>query len=174
MFLFVASVLLVTHPIGSKIRGYFYGVDTSNNVDLRFVFNQSAALDSYGNNFGKDASSESLPTVPVSSDAPPIISEHEEAKDQQKSTTSSPGLSVVQKTEDDNSTGAATEDFQLETLATSDLPSNSGDSSAADESASLTDDTHRNASAESGNSPHPLTPTDIFLWWSLVLLNFNN
>ncbi|KAI3411265.1 PMR5N domain-containing protein [Psidium guajava] len=34
MFLMVASLLLVSHPVGSKVRGYFYGVDSSSKVDL--------------------------------------------------------------------------------------------------------------------------------------------
>ncbi|XP_030463524.1 protein YLS7 [Syzygium oleosum] len=34
MFLMVASLLLVSHPIGSTVRGYFYGVDSLSEVDL--------------------------------------------------------------------------------------------------------------------------------------------
>lgn len=34
MFLMVASLLLVSRPIGSTVRGYFYGVDSLSEVDL--------------------------------------------------------------------------------------------------------------------------------------------
>ncbi|KAL2540096.1 Protein trichome birefringence-like 18 [Abeliophyllum distichum] len=43
LFLILASTILVSQPIGSTVRGYFYGVDHSREIDSIFTLNESVS-----------------------------------------------------------------------------------------------------------------------------------
>lgn len=50
VFLMVASLLLVSHPVGSKVRGYFYGVDSLSKIEFAVSpYNDSRAAPSVDN-----------------------------------------------------------------------------------------------------------------------------
>ncbi|KAB5525385.1 hypothetical protein DKX38_023134 [Salix brachista] len=51
VLLVIASLLLVSYPIGSTVRGYFYGIDSSRQVDLLiFEGNQNSIDQHHGSN----------------------------------------------------------------------------------------------------------------------------
>jgi hypothetical protein len=84
-FLMFASWILVSHPIGSTVRGYFYGVESSEKLDLFIsVGNQSTSDPSVGDSVdmvGKVLASESNSQVLMSTDEAPVVSETKEMKD---------------------------------------------------------------------------------------------
>ncbi|KAL9338387.1 hypothetical protein Peur_070156 [Populus x canadensis] len=45
LFLVIASLLLVSYPIGSTVRGYFYGIDSSRQVDLLIFEGNQSSID---------------------------------------------------------------------------------------------------------------------------------
>jgi hypothetical protein len=45
LFLVIASLLLVSYPIGSTVRGYFYGIDSSRQVDLLIFEGNKSSID---------------------------------------------------------------------------------------------------------------------------------
>ncbi|KAJ6971127.1 hypothetical protein NC653_035410 [Populus alba x Populus x berolinensis] len=45
LFLVIASLLLVSYPIGSTIRGYFYGIDSSRQADLLLLEGNQSSTD---------------------------------------------------------------------------------------------------------------------------------
>ncbi|XP_011041688.1 PREDICTED: protein YLS7 [Populus euphratica] len=45
LFLVIASLLLVSYPIGSTVRGYFYGIDSSRQVDLLLLEGNQSSID---------------------------------------------------------------------------------------------------------------------------------
>ncbi|OWM75670.1 hypothetical protein CDL15_Pgr021835 [Punica granatum] len=88
VFLIIASMLLLSHPIGLRVQGYFNGVDSSTKADLEVPFaNQTTADHSHDNNielFDKEATYKSSLEVPVTAHAPPRVSEYKEAENKPK------------------------------------------------------------------------------------------
>lgn len=84
-FLMLASWILVSYPIGSTVRGYFYGVENSEKVDLfSSLGNQSTRDTNVGDNVdmvGKILASESNSQVLMSTNKAPAVSESKEMKD---------------------------------------------------------------------------------------------
>ncbi|KAI4311352.1 hypothetical protein MLD38_036256 [Melastoma candidum] len=83
VFLMVGSFLLVSHPIGSKVRWYFYGVEEVRRPDeVMLTSNASGSVDSrerYVDSVQKDR------RVSADSDPPPVVSEDKGAASGAKS-----------------------------------------------------------------------------------------
>lgn len=84
-FLMFASWILVSYPIGSTVRGYFYGLESLEKVDLFISMgNQSTRDPSVGDKVdmvGKILASESDSQVLLSTNEAPVVSETKEMKD---------------------------------------------------------------------------------------------
>jgi hypothetical protein len=84
-FLMFASWILVSYPIGSTVRGYFYGLESLEKVDLFISMgNQSTRDPSVGDKVdmvGKILVSESDSQVLLSTNEAPVVSETKEMKD---------------------------------------------------------------------------------------------
>lgn len=61
-FVIFASLLLFTHPIGSSVTGYFYGIETTQHVQ----FHHSSDLDTSHQNPSPDSTEDKL--LPISFD----------------------------------------------------------------------------------------------------------
>ncbi|XVE64113.1 hypothetical protein DITRI_Ditri07aG0075700 [Diplodiscus trichospermus] len=78
MFLIFGSLLLVSHPIGSTIRGYFYGVDRKLVLPAS-TFDQSADKDvDYNHKNSSSGSNLEVPTL--SSNSSPLVVSNENAQ----------------------------------------------------------------------------------------------
>lgn len=83
IFLIIASILLLFHPVGSRVRGYFYGVDSSAKVDVAISFANLTTDDhSHDNNielFSTEPTYKSSSAVPVTTDTLSRVSVQKEA-----------------------------------------------------------------------------------------------
>lgn len=137
IFLIIASTILLSHPIGSRVQGYFYSVDSSAKLDIEIpLANQTTAEIEL---FNKEPANKSSSDVPLTADDPPRVSGYKaaESKPNQVPYVSS-GLPSNDEAEDDSlvrndsmdakvdnavssASGNKTED--LKSLATIALPS---------------------------------------------------
>ncbi|KAI4311351.1 hypothetical protein MLD38_036256 [Melastoma candidum] len=127
VFLMVGSFLLVSHPIGSKVRWYFYGVEEVRRPDeVMLTSNASGSVDSrerYVDSVQKDR------RVSADSDPPPVVSEDKGAASGAKS--ASEGLSS-KELQGSSSPSKVEENDGGESPVLSDSPEETASSSMAD------------------------------------------
>ncbi|XP_028796451.1 protein trichome birefringence-like 18 [Neltuma alba] len=63
LFLIVASSILVSYPIGAAVRGYFYGVNSSENLDSTDSSSMRNAIDVHLNNSSDPVDRKALPDL---------------------------------------------------------------------------------------------------------------
>ncbi|XP_015581134.1 protein YLS7 [Ricinus communis] len=103
IFLILASLLLVSYPIGSTVHGYFYGVDNSSNDKLVlpvFPDNTKNILDSNEDLISKNSPSGSSLEVPISSSG---VNDSVEVSDK----NSEPNLQLKEQAEEKSSSVAS-------------------------------------------------------------------
>lgn len=156
LFLIIASMLLLSHPIGSRVQGYFYGVDSSAKVDLEISFaNQTTAGHSYDDGvdlFDKELLHKSSSDVSMTADAPTGVSGYKEAQVKPNPVPLSSSLPSTDEAEDDSLVRKDSVTVKADKDVSS-APGNKTEdltSSAAIALPSLSSEAHKTSSNDSG------------------------